>query len=145
MKLGLALIGFLALAVSAAWGQSQELQGSVLFTNVPTLRYKSQSPDAPAESRNNTASIQPKRLHLSGSLVEPLKSRPASEIPKRVVQLFNPFAPAEPKPEPPRVEKLSPRAWTTVAGWNPGRSAFADPVTHESQMGLIKFSRGATE
>jgi len=35
------------------------------------------------------------------------------------------------------VKGLSPRAWTTVVGWNTGESAFPDPVTHKSQLDLF--------
>jgi len=35
-----------------------------------------------------------------------------------------------------RIEPGS-RAWTTLAGWSPGTSAFADPMTHESKLILF--------
>lgn len=41
-----------------------------------------------------------------------------------------------------RIEPGS-RAWTTLAGWSPGTSAFADPMTHESK--LILFTMRATK
>jgi hypothetical protein len=35
-----------------------------------------------------------------------------------------------------RIEPGS-RAWTTLVGWRPGASAFADPMTHESRLILF--------
>lgn len=37
-----------------------------------------------------------------------------------------------------RMEPAS-RAWTTLVGWQPGASAFADPATHESKLILFSF------
>ncbi len=82
-------------------------------------------------------------LEVTGPLVSPFRGK-ASEVPGRLLNLINPFAPVEPSATsaPPRtVRGPSPRAWTTVAGWHPGRSAFPDAVTHESGMALISISR----
>ena len=35
------------------------------------------------------------------------------------------------------VEGLDPRAWTTVAGWHPGESAFPAAETHQSKLCLF--------
>jgi hypothetical protein len=40
-----------------------------------------------------------------------------------------------------RVEPAS-RAWTTQVGWQPGDSAFGDPMTHESKLILFSFQIG---
>ncbi len=40
------------------------------------------------------------------------------------------------------IEGLSPQAWTTTVGWNPGRSAFPDEENHYSTgMPLLWFGR----
>jgi len=38
-----------------------------------------------------------------------------------------------------RADGLGSRAWTSLVGWHPGGSAFADPMTHESQLNLLTF------
>jgi hypothetical protein len=90
---------------------------------------------------DETNAVVRKRITVGGPLVQPFKSKPLREVPKRLWHLINPLAPTEPKPayEPNRV--LSTRAWSTTVGWTPGRSAFPDEVTHESTMSLISFSR----
>ena len=86
------------------------------------------------------AAIKP--LRVSGPLAQPLKAKGMSEISRQYLQLINPFAPSEPRTEaaalPARVEG---RAWTTAVGWNPGGSAFPDPVTHEPTLALVTISR----
>ena len=81
-------------------------------------------------------------LKVSGPLVQPLKARGISDASKQVLQLVNPFARSEPKPEgeslPTPVER---RAWSTVVGWNPGASAFPNEVTHRPSLTLVSVSR----
>ena len=38
-----------------------------------------------------------------------------------------------------RVEGLDSRAWTTVAGWHPGESAFPAVETHRSKLSLFRM------
>jgi hypothetical protein len=94
-------------------------------------------------NNNNTqvnqqhVAVTPK-LQASGPLVEAFKPNQTSSTPKRLLNLVNPFAPVEPQPAPEtRTRGLSTRSWTTVAGWNPGGSAFPDGVTHEAQMSFV--------
>jgi hypothetical protein len=37
------------------------------------------------------------------------------------------------------VEGLSPQPWTTIVGWNPGKSAFPDDVNSTTEMPLLWF------
>jgi hypothetical protein len=87
---------------------------------------------------NQQVAVTPK-LQASGPLIEPFKPNQTSSTPKRLLNLINPFAPVEP-PSPRQTSGLSTRSWTSVAGWNPGGSAFPNGVTHESQMTLISVS-----
>ena len=89
---------------------------------------------------SETNAIVRKHVTISGPLVQPFKAKRLREVPKRLWHLVNPFAPTEPKPAYERTPVLSTRAWSTTVGWNPGRSAFPDAVTHESTLSLVSFS-----
>lgn len=84
--------------------------------------------------------ITGKSFQVSGPLVRPLKANKIWNVPLRLLQLGNPFAPPEPKADLERVGNLSPRAWSTVVGWHPGASSWPDPITHEPKMSLISVS-----
>jgi len=38
-----------------------------------------------------------------------------------------------------RVEGESSQAWSTMVGWNPGRSSFPDSVNHEARLYLLSI------
>jgi hypothetical protein len=80
-------------------------------------------------------------LQATGPLAEILQAPKASAVPGRVLHLINPLAKGAPNPEAESARDLNPRAWSTIAGWNPGSSAFANPVTHESSLGLLAVRR----
>ena len=80
-----------------------------------------------------------KRYRIAGPLAHAFQSR--KEVPRRLLQLVNPFARSEPKAAENLDAELSPRAWSTTVGWSTGGSGFQNPVTHESQLGLISVSR----
>ncbi len=96
--------------------------------------------NADAESRGEQAGVGSK-WELSGPIVPPLKAKKFWEVPRRVLHLVNPFAPHETTPQVPGTRELSPRAWSTVVGWSPGRSAFPDETTHEPSMCLFSLTR----
>jgi hypothetical protein len=70
-----------------------------------------------------------------------IKSKKFWNAPLSLLRAIDPFAPAGSKEEVRRVGDLSPRAWTTIAGWHPGASAFPDPITHEPGLNLFSVSR----
>jgi hypothetical protein len=79
-------------------------------------------------------------VEVNGPLVSPLKSKKVSEVPKRMFQSINPFAPTQTKPVE-RLPKTSPRAWSEIVGWGGGQSAFPSEVTHEPRMTLVTVSK----
>ena len=83
------------------------------------------------------------KLHVTGPLVRPLKAKDGSDFGKRVLHLFSPFSDA-PQNLPPGAEVSGPvktRAWSTLVGWSPGRSAFPDDARHDPpQLRLISVS-----
>jgi hypothetical protein len=85
--------------------------------------------------------IETKNLRFSGPAVAPFKAKRLREVPRRVLHAINPFAKQEEPPEFEGLPRVTSQAWTTTVGWHPGASAFADPVTHESRLGLISISR----
>ena len=91
-------------------------------------------------SPTNTNAVVSK-LVVGGPLVQPFKSKGLRDLPKRLFHWVNPFAPTEPRVAYESTPKLSTRAWSTTVGWNPGGSAFPDPVTHEATMSLVSFGR----
>ena len=87
--------------------------------------------------------IVKRNLELSGPLVQPFKARKILEAPRRLLHLINPFAPSEHKEALVSAPGVGARGWTAVVGWNPSGSAFADPMTHESTMGLLSLSKAS--
>jgi len=72
-------------------------------------------------------------LHLCGPVASTLNSKSTGEFSHRLLQLFNPF-PSATQNLPPGAEVSGPvntRAWSTLVGWNPGRSEFQDGQYHE--------------
>jgi len=80
-------------------------------------------------------------LKMSGPLVQTFKVKRVSDVPRRALQLINPFAPVEHVEQVERTSGLSTRAWATTVGLHPGGSAFPDAATHESTMTLIAIGR----
>jgi hypothetical protein len=77
---------------------------------------------------------------VTGPLVEPFLAPRASDVPGRLLNLFNPLAPMQPPPETlhrSNVRGLSSRGWASVVGWRPGRSEFAEVTTHEPSSALL--------
>jgi hypothetical protein len=80
-------------------------------------------------------------IHVSGPLIVPLKAKSASDFGHRVLHLFSPFASEEPAGQPAAVGPVNTRAWSTVVGWSPGRSAFPDGTWHEpAHLNLISVN-----
>jgi hypothetical protein len=87
--------------------------------------------------------IEKKKFRFSGPLVRPFKAKRVREAPRRLLNAINPFASRDADEEFKGAPRVSTRAWTTTVGWSPGASAFADPVTHESSMGVLSIGRSS--
>ncbi len=74
----------------------------------------------------------------------------ASRTPNSAEQKLNPLAPSgtkvvDTRAEWTRVGGLETRAWTTVAGWSPGKSAFPSAETHSWQLPLLSIGHAPWE
>jgi len=97
---------------------------------------------APLDSLQFKGAIEVARaggMLVSGPLVQLFDLTKPVELPKRCLQLVNPFAPLEASPVTPNVPNEHPRAWTELVGWNPGVSAFPDPRTHQPTLNLFSM------
>jgi len=141
------------LAVCAGRALAQQANVSTGTTNAPTHSFETAvSPSLNVDLRN--AELQNKRsevrlgkeFHARGPLIHLFHTRKPGEVPKRFWQLINPFSRSEAQPEPelPRSRDLSPRAWTSVAGWHPGVSSYTYSLTSPEGgqgIGLISIER----
>jgi len=136
--LSFALGAGVALAQQGTQGSAPNTKPAGLSANPHLETYLQNNNNNSAQVNQQHVAVTPK-LQASGPLIEPFKPNQTSSTPKRLLNLINPFAPVEP-PSPRQTSGLSTRSWTSVAGWNPGGSAFPNGVTHESQMSLISVS-----
>jgi hypothetical protein len=128
------------LASVGAWAQSQDSTN-----DAPTLRYEYDRPelrltDASAVPRSDSVVVG-KNLRLEGPLVVPFKGT-ARGFPGRLLGLINPFAKSSHPATPTEFRPVDSRAWTSIVGWNPGRSAWADDTHHEPKLGLLTIGSG---
>jgi hypothetical protein len=132
----------IALALAGLPMLAQEHQTAANLTNSATLHDEARV-IAPIieDARPARDVIVKKNVELSGPLVKPLTARRITDVPKRLLQLINPFTVSDRKEVLESTRGLSARAWSSTVGWNPGGSAFSDPTTHEASMSLISFSR----
>lgn len=80
-------------------------------------------------------------LRISGPLIQPLKAKNPSDLSHRVFHLISPFAKEKPKWQTAPTGPVNTRAWNTIVGWNPGRSAFPDDKWLEpSRLDLISVN-----
>ena len=97
----------------------------------------------PGDTNSLEYVISRTKVHVSGPLVRPMKAKSASDLGRRVLHLVSPFSDESPN-LPPGAEVSGPvntRAWSTIVGWSPGRSAFPDDSSHEPpQIRLISVS-----
>ncbi len=143
MKAGL----WLTLVLGLSTGQivAQQADASIGRTNGSALSF-----DA-AASRYLNPDLQTKEsevrlgknLRARGPLVHLFHTRKPGEVPKRFWHLINPFSPSEAASESDVVHSrdLSPRAWTTAAGWHPGVSSATWSMTHPEggEIGLVSI------
>jgi len=95
--------------------------------------------NAPAVEPLTVGSTPKPKYQVDGPLGAPLKSRKISELPKRVFQSINPFAPSKSEATQ-SIPKVSPRAWTDTVGWG-AQSAFVNEVTHEPRLTLVTVTK----
>lgn len=97
----------------------------------------------PGDTNSVDYVVSKTRLHVSGPVASTLNSKSTADFSHRLLRLFNPFSSA-PQNLPPGAEVSGPvntRAWSTVVGWSPGRSAFPDPQHLElPELPLISIS-----
>ena len=85
--------------------------------------------------------ISKTKVHVSGPLASPLKAKSPSDLSHRVLHLFSPFSNVDPNVPAGATGPVNTRAWSTIVGWSPGRSAFPDEHYHEPpQLRLISVS-----
>ena len=122
-------------------GQSTGTNGVNSSTNIATLHASATAlPETPGLTVSlseplNTNSLEyvisKTKFRLEGPAVSPLKSTTTTEFSRRIAHLFSPFAKEKPAWQTAPTGPVSTRAWSTIVGWNPGRSAFPDGAWHE--------------
>jgi hypothetical protein len=140
-------------AVCAGRALAQQGNVSMGTTNAPTHSFETaESPSlnvdlGNAELQNQRSEIRlGKQFHAHGPLIHLFHTRQPGEVRKRFWQLINPFSRSEARPESelPRSRDLSPRSWTSVAGWHPGVSSYANSLTQPEGgqgIGLVTIER----
>jgi hypothetical protein len=141
MRAGSLLVVFVFLSTIRIVAQQQQTQTNRLAagTNVAELQSKAAMELRLIQPLNTNSSeyvILKRTLRVSGPLARPFKAKTGSGFARGVAHLFSPFT-DEINDRTPRYEPVSARAWSTIAGWNPGRSAFPDDTWHEPQLRLI--------
>jgi hypothetical protein len=122
-------------------------------TNIGTLHYAPAAAALPETTAlslslgepSNTNSVEyvisKTKFRLEGPAVSPLKSKTTAEFSHRIIHLFSPFAKEKPAWQTAPTGPLNTRSWSTIVGWNPGRSAFPDGAWHEPpRIDLISIS-----
>jgi hypothetical protein len=131
MKAAFLLTLLLVLFAGRALGQQANL--SIGRTNASALSFETAvSPYLNPDLQSKGSEIRlGKKLHARGPLVHLFHTRKPGEVPKRFWQMINPFSRSQPQPESEVISArdLSPRAWTTVAGWHPGVSTVTYSLT----------------
>ena len=136
MKATIVITVLLSLAAGRGLAQRQDLE-----TSAPNAKLTAAQLSLHEDMRLTQGDvIVGKDFQFSGPLVRPFKSHKLREVPRRLLQLINPFAPVEPGEEIESVRGISPRAWTSTVGWSTGRSSLPVEVTHEPIMSLISVS-----
>lgn len=146
MKPGLGAFLLVGCLISARVGAQQsepDLSAATSSTNGTPLSFEPiLSYDLNAEPADSTQDkvVLKRGLKLTGPLVSMFKGRGVLGAPARLLQMINPFSKAAPAAIERRVEPVEARAWTTIVGWSPGRSAFPDDEHHEPQLRLFSVS-----
>jgi hypothetical protein len=129
---------------TAVLAQQQEITTNAFVAATNAVEVPSKTPvelRLTQSSDTNSAGlvIMKNKIRVSGPLARPFKAKSASDFARRVGHLFSPFT-DEVTDQSPRYEPASARAWSTTAGWNPGKSPFPDDKWHEAQLRLISIN-----
>jgi hypothetical protein len=102
---------------------------SIKLPEHPTLELRL---PGPADTNNLEYSVsKTTKVNISGPLVRVGKAKNASDLGHRVFSLINPFSSEEPNVPAAAAGPVNTRAWSTIVGYSPGRSAFPDGAWHE--------------
>jgi hypothetical protein len=153
------LISVMALRVVAGEPSTDRSGDTVTTSAAANFGFDLSIQPRPLDSQPLIISPQPspeKKSKLSAALARPFKALQPKRLlglPGRLLKPLNPFAPIEPnelqtlnpspsysrtwtslnggftRPSASTSRQYDPRAWTTIAGWSPGASAFPDPIT----------------
>jgi hypothetical protein len=142
MRANLILIAALLLAGARTFAQ-QGTMGASHTEKTPAVSRSDTShlgsPPASGSPQAHSGAFVTKHPQARGLLADLLRTRKPLDIPGRLGSLINPFAKSASTPEPELNRNMDSRAWTTIVGWKPSASAFADPITHESTLGLLSI------
>ncbi len=148
MKAGILLVLLAGFVVAHVGAQTFNQGTNSLWTtnsatqqpgSKPVLQNPAVSPfrlGEPADTNSVDYVVSKTKVHLSGPVASTLNSKSTGDFSRRLLRLFNPFS-SGPQNLPPGAEVSGPvstRAWGTVVGWSPGRSAFPDEQHHDPPM-----------
>ncbi len=146
-----------ALAIALLVLTGAAVQGQQLNYDIPPESVTNAAPstvDPPLslerEQELNISAAQPEafvlkdKARITGPLVHPAKAKSLLDFSWRLLDLVNPFAKSAAPDQRLRVQRDS-RAWSTVVGWSPGRSAFPDDEHQQGGLRLLSVSTGTGE
>ncbi len=147
MRLGLDYLLAFSLISGSAFAQQLSLDKPTAAVETNSLLFQSQAPLSHKfpdvlSTPSSEEAIRTKKLQISGPLVSPFKAHRVLEVPRRLLHLINPFARRASESRLERAETVEARAWTTMVGWRPGQSAFADDRHHEAKLRLVTITPG---
>src|SRR5690349_15739261 len=139
MKAGFLLIMLFVMAVQTTFSQPKAREPSRLDTDSDLSLPGSLSSGITQDAQITAPQLfLGKPLRARGPLVGILKPKGLLELPRRMLQYFNPFAPVEHRDQMAESSAgLSTRARTTMVGLHVGGSAFPDAATHEPTLTLL--------
>jgi hypothetical protein len=139
------LIALGVLGLTSSHGSAQPAQAT---NSTPVVQVETESPVlrssidfSPTLSSSETLRVG-KNVQLSGPLIVPLKAKRTRDVPRKILQMLNPFSKPSEEAQAAQEAPVRSRAWSTTGGWSPGPSAFADETRHEPQLKLISGSTG---
>jgi hypothetical protein len=116
------------------------LQASKVLPNEPTaMRLRLAQPAATNSFEYQVSKTTKVRVY--GPIVQPLKAKTGAEFSHRVLHWISPFAKEQPTWQTAPAGPVNTRAWSTIVGWSPGRSAFPDDTWHDPpHLNLLSVS-----
>lgn len=144
MKVGWLMAVLVSTCTTCAFAQQQDKTNRIVAgTNavqVPSKGVAGFQLTGPAGGNAAEHVVVKNKIRVSGPLVAPAKAKGIGDFSKKVANLFNPLS----KEELPQAEPSGPvstRAWSTIAGWTPGQSAFQTETHHDIPgLRLVSFS-----